>query len=66
MVDSNICNLCNVCVIYCPTGVMSTETGRLVIDYEFCKGCGLCVKACAKGAITMVPELGGEGERANA
>ena len=41
------------CQAACPTGAISFEGHRAVIDHEKCKECGLCMKACPYNAITV-------------
>lgn len=50
------CVGCQLCVGYCPTGVITLQDKRAEIDYTYCKGCGVCPTVCPKGAITMVPD----------
>jgi 2-oxoacid:acceptor oxidoreductase gamma subunit (pyruvate/2-ketoisovalerate family) len=48
-----VCNECDVCVTYCPEGVLRREGHRLVFDYAYCKGCGICVAECPRGVVFM-------------
>ncbi|MFH1652084.1 MAG: 4Fe-4S binding protein [Chloroflexota bacterium] len=50
------CSNCGWCTIYCPTGCIKEENGRVVRVLTYCKGCGICAKECAVGAIKMVAE----------
>lgn len=52
--ESEKCNECLICWIYCPEACISKE--GLEIDYQYCKGCGICAEECPTGAILMVKE----------
>jgi 2-oxoacid:acceptor oxidoreductase gamma subunit (pyruvate/2-ketoisovalerate family) len=46
------CTGCDLCVIYCPEGVVQRAQGRPPeTDYDYCKGCGLCAAACPRGVL---------------
>lgn len=48
------CNVCGLCALFCPEGVMRREDGRMVIDFAHCKGCAICADVCpVKNAIEM-------------
>ena len=48
-----VCNECDVCVTYCPEGVLTRQGHRLVFDYAYCKGCGICVSECPRSVVFM-------------
>jgi 2-oxoacid:acceptor oxidoreductase gamma subunit (pyruvate/2-ketoisovalerate family) len=48
-----VCNDCDLCITYCPEGVLKRVGGRLVFDYAYCKGCGVCVTECPRNVIFM-------------
>ena len=48
-----VCNECDLCVTYCPEGVLKRVGHRLVFDYAYCKGCGICVTECPRNVIFM-------------
>jgi ferredoxin len=48
-----VCNECDLCVTYCPEGVLSRVGHDLVFDYAYCKGCGICVTECPRNVILM-------------
>jgi 2-oxoacid:acceptor oxidoreductase gamma subunit (pyruvate/2-ketoisovalerate family) len=48
-----VCNECDLCVTYCPEGVLKRVGHELVFDYSFCKGCGVCVTECPRNVILM-------------
>jgi len=46
------CTSCDLCVIYCPEGVLRHAEGcPPEADYDYCKGCGLCAAACPRGVL---------------
>jgi len=48
------CNVCGLCALFCPEGVMRRVDGAMVIDFDHCKGCGICEDVCpVKNAIEM-------------
>ena len=55
-VDMDKCNLCGLCIEYCPEGNMIEFQKRLCIDYQICKGCGVCAVECPFDAIAMLRE----------
>ncbi|MHB8232642.1 MAG: 4Fe-4S binding protein [bacterium] len=50
------CNGCNLCVIFCPEGVVYGDKKTKIYDYDadYCKGCGICAEECPVGDIKMV------------
>jgi 2-oxoacid:acceptor oxidoreductase gamma subunit (pyruvate/2-ketoisovalerate family) len=48
-----VCNECDLCVTYCPEGVLKRVGHQLVFDYAYCKGCGICVTECPRNVIFM-------------
>ncbi len=48
-----VCNECDLCVTYCPEGVLKRVGHELQFDYSFCKGCGVCVSECPRNVIFM-------------
>lgn len=48
-----VCNECDLCVTYCPEGVLKRVGHDLVFDYAYCKGCGVCVTECPRNVILM-------------
>ncbi|BDG60152.1 4Fe-4S binding protein [Caldinitratiruptor microaerophilus] len=55
--DPNKCDLCMVCVTFCPEGARRVVGSMTDADLDICKGCGICAVECPRGAIEMVPEL---------
>jgi 2-oxoacid:acceptor oxidoreductase gamma subunit (pyruvate/2-ketoisovalerate family) len=46
------CTGCDLCVAYCPEGVVMRRQGGLPeADYDYCKGCGLCAAVCLRGVV---------------
>ncbi len=48
-----VCNECDLCVTYCPEGVLKRVGHELQFDYAFCKGCGVCASECPRNVIFM-------------
>jgi 2-oxoacid:acceptor oxidoreductase gamma subunit (pyruvate/2-ketoisovalerate family) len=48
-----VCNECDICVTYCPEGVLKRVGHDLVFDYAYCKGCGICVNECPRNVVFM-------------
>ncbi len=48
-----VCNECDICVTYCPEGVLKRVGHALVFDYAYCKGCGICVSECPRNVVFM-------------
>jgi 2-oxoacid:acceptor oxidoreductase gamma subunit (pyruvate/2-ketoisovalerate family) len=48
-----VCNECDLCVTYCPEGVLKRVGHQLVFDYAYCKGCGICVSECPRNVVFM-------------
>jgi len=46
------------CEQVCPTGAISHQDGRVIIDQEWCIGCGYCVQACPFHVPHKDEELG--------
>ncbi len=47
-----------ICIRFCPTGAITLDGEKLVIDKDLCIGCGACVNVCPDQAITLERELG--------
>ena len=56
VVDKEKCNICGICVVYCPCQCFVDDGDYYAANLEFCKGCGICAKECPKKAINMMPE----------
>jgi 2-oxoacid:acceptor oxidoreductase gamma subunit (pyruvate/2-ketoisovalerate family) len=48
-----VCNECDLCVTYCPEGVLKRVGPEFVFDYSFCKGCAVCAAQCPRNVIFM-------------
>jgi len=48
-----VCNECDLCVTYCPEGVLKRVGHELVFDHAYCKGCGICVTECPRNVVFM-------------
>ena len=56
LLDSEKCNRCGLCWMYCPDNAMRPDGDSYKISYKYCKGCGICATECPKGAISLVNE----------
>ena len=55
-VDQVRCKGCNICVEFCPTGVLELIDGKAVpVALERCNLCNLCDLRCPDFAITVFP-----------
>ncbi len=52
-VDYTRCDLCGLCIEYCPAHVFSSSGGRLVVDDERCVECYACIPLCPQKAISI-------------
>jgi len=50
---SGRCNLCGICIDYCPTKAIKKGEKEVVIDSISCVGCGICVPLCPREAIDL-------------
>jgi 2-oxoacid:acceptor oxidoreductase gamma subunit (pyruvate/2-ketoisovalerate family) len=48
-----VCNECDLCVTYCPEGMLKRVGHRFEFDYSYCKGCGICAAECPRNVIVM-------------
>jgi 2-oxoacid:acceptor oxidoreductase gamma subunit (pyruvate/2-ketoisovalerate family) len=48
-----VCNECDLCVTYCPEGMLKRVGHRFEFDYSYCKGCGVCAAECPRNVIFM-------------
>lgn len=55
-IDSDICQLCGVCVNKCPAGAMSIEDEEVIIDREKCIVCDACEVTCPVHAVKLKTE----------
>jgi 2-oxoacid:acceptor oxidoreductase gamma subunit (pyruvate/2-ketoisovalerate family) len=48
-----VCSECDLCITYCPEGVLKRVGHDFAFDYSFCKGCGVCAAECPRNVIFM-------------
>jgi NAD-dependent dihydropyrimidine dehydrogenase PreA subunit len=57
-IDREQCTGCGECVTACPGGVLTLETGYVVMVHpEDCEYCGDCEEMCPVGAIARTFEI---------
>jgi pyruvate ferredoxin oxidoreductase delta subunit len=56
VVDSEKCNYCGLCALYCPPQCLVDKGDQFEPNLEYCKGCGICARECPRKAITMQAE----------
>lgn len=54
IIDSAKCDLCGLCVEYCPGLVFSVSNGKIVADIDKCVECYACIPLCPKRAIEVL------------
>lgn len=52
-INPKICNICSICLDYCPTQAITQENDSAVINDKECIGCGECLVVCKHGAVKM-------------
>ncbi|MEM1644665.1 MAG: 4Fe-4S binding protein [Ignisphaera sp.] len=52
-IDKSKCNLCNLCLKFCPTQVFRYENRNIKVIDELCIACYGCVKLCPTRAISL-------------
>lgn len=53
IIDTGLCNNCDICSRVCFYGAIHQEDGRTWADKATCDGCGLCAQWCPVGAIEL-------------
>jgi len=56
MVDRGRCNMCKLCVEYCPAHVFVIIDGELVVKQENCTECYACIPLCPEKAINIIDD----------
>lgn len=62
VLESEKCNRCLLCWLFCPEGSIRREKDSIRIDLDYCKGCGICARECPRKALRMVEEASFMGE----
>ncbi|MEM2474399.1 MAG: 4Fe-4S binding protein, partial [Thermofilaceae archaeon] len=52
-----LCLNCGSCVLWCPTGAVKLEEGRLKVDASKCTRCGVCHNVCPLSEYLVRPLL---------
>ena len=55
IIDYNKCDLCRLCIEYCPAYVFYTRERKLYAREEDCIECYGCIPLCPKKAIKIEP-----------
>ena len=57
VIDSELCNFCGNCSLFCPTRAIQTHGGpgnaSITFSVSRCLGCDLCLKACSPRALAI-------------
>ncbi|HUT79761.1 MAG TPA: 4Fe-4S binding protein [Candidatus Bathyarchaeia archaeon] len=54
IVDTNLCNSCEVCIERCPMDIIRLdENGFPYMKYDECWYCGVCEEDCPEKALTI-------------
>jgi 2-oxoacid:acceptor oxidoreductase delta subunit (pyruvate/2-ketoisovalerate family) len=56
IINSERCNQCGLCWMYCPDNAIRREGDSYQVCYRYCKGCGICATECPKKAVTFIAE----------
>jgi ferredoxin len=56
-INPEACTGCGRCLEVCPTGALSIDEARPVVDQSLCRNCEACVSACPEGALVAVDAL---------
>ncbi len=48
-----VCNECDLCLTFCPEGLLKRVGHGFEFDYSYCKGCGVCAAECPRNVIVM-------------
>ncbi len=51
--DAEKCQHCLDCALVCPTGALTSQNNRLLVDVSTCNGCGVCLNECAQDALKL-------------
>jgi ferredoxin len=55
IVATSECDICGLCLNYCPHGALAIEGDSVAADPDRCTGCGLCVEVCPRSALRSGP-----------
>ncbi len=47
------CTQCLACSNVCPSGALSAENGKLIVQHDKCTACGLCLEICPTQALKL-------------
>lgn len=56
VVDTDLCDGCEVCTIKCPFGAIRVdlEERKSYLNRNICHGCGICASNCPNGAVQLI------------
>ena len=49
------CDVCGLCLRYCPHGALALEGASVAAHAERCTACGLCAEVCPRSALRLEP-----------
>ncbi|MCD6488362.1 MAG: 4Fe-4S binding protein [Desulfurococcales archaeon] len=56
IIDQERCDLCRLCIDYCPAYVFSIDDNKIVVEEKNCIECYGCIPLCPKKAIDIIPD----------
>ena len=51
------CDVCGLCLRYCPHGAMAIDGASVAAHAERCTACGLCAEVCPRSALHLEPAM---------
>ncbi len=53
IIDYKLCDLCGLCVKYCPTYALLVKDNKLVVEDDKCIECYACIPLCPRKALRI-------------